>query len=151
MTRAALRVLTPADQADALRLYATLTGDNPLGGAGAFQAVLDHSGTEIWGAELDGRIVSMATLHLMPNVTYSGRPYGLIENVVTLRSHQGRGLGRQVMQAVIAAAWEADAYKLMLLTGRHVGAKGFYEKLGFSDAGKHGMMLRRVPMRQAQV
>ena len=90
----------------------------------------------------------MATLHLLPNMTYGGRPYGLVENVVTLSAMQGQGLGRAVMEAVIAAAWEADAYKIMLLTGKEAGAKGFYYKLGFSNEQKFGMMLRRVEMRR---
>ena len=71
----------------------------------------------------------------------------LVENVVTLQAFQGRGLARDVMTALIKAAWAADAYKIMLLTGRKQGARGFYRKLGFRDDQKHGMMLRRAPMR----
>ena len=89
----------------------------------------------------------MATLHLLPNLTYTGRPYALVENVVTLRAHHGQGLGRAVMQAVIAQAWAADAYKIMLLTGQSNTAKGFYLKLGFDPDEKQAMTLRRVPTR----
>jgi hypothetical protein len=46
------------------------------------------------------------------------------------------------------SAWAAGAYKIMLLTGKSLGAKGFYEKLGFSDDRKHGMMIRRAPARR---
>jgi hypothetical protein len=37
------------------------------------------------------------------------------------------------LNKILEAAWSAGAYKVMLLTGKPLGAKGFYEKLGFSD------------------
>lgn len=146
------RELRPADYADALLLYQELAGDISVAdgdlGKARFRQVLGHSGTTIWGAEVQGVVLSMATLHILPNMTFDGRPYCLVENVVTRRSAQGRGLGRGVMQAVMAAAWAANAYKIMLLTGKRVGAKGFYEKLGFTDDEKFGMVLRRAPRRK---
>ncbi len=51
------------------------------------------------------------------------------------------------MQAAIDAAWAADCYKIMLLTGRTAEARGFYEKLGFGTDEKWGMTIRRVPER----
>jgi hypothetical protein len=46
-------------------------------------------------------------------------------------------------------AWAADAYKIMLLTGRTAGARGFYERLGYSGGDKHAMTLRRAPARKS--
>lgn len=146
------RVLGPDDFDDALALYRDLVGTIPVleGAAGRarFGEILTHPGTVVVGAVLDQRVVAMATLHLMPNMTFGGRSYGLVENVVTRRDDQGQGFGRAVMQDVIARAWAADAYKIMLLTGRTLGARGFYEKLGFGTGDKHGMTLRRAPPRQ---
>lgn len=116
-------------------------------GAALFTQILSDPATVILGAECDGRIVSVATLHLHTNLTYLGRPYAVIENVVTLASQRGKGLGRQVIEAAIARVWAADGYKIMLQTGRGYGAKGFYEKLGFTDQDKHAMTLRRAPPR----
>ncbi|WP_323797327.1 GNAT family N-acetyltransferase [Nisaea sp.] len=142
------RTLRPDDFDDALALYRELSGTRPVAdgdfGRDRFREVLDRDGTAIYGAEMDGSIVSMATIHLMPNMTYGGRPYALVENVVTLKTHQGRGIGRGVMNALIDAAWAADAYKVMLLTGRRAEASGFYEKLGFDGDEKHGMILRKA-------
>jgi GNAT superfamily N-acetyltransferase len=84
----------------------------------------------------------MATLHLMPNMTYHGRPFGLIENVVTLPDARGQGFARAVMMALADTAQDANAYKIMLLTGRDNEAKGFYERLGYNADEKHGMILR---------
>ncbi len=78
-------------------------------------------------------------------MTYGGRPYCLAENVVTLKAYQGRGFGRKVMNALRDAAWEANAYKIMLLTGQDRGTKGFYESLGYKADQKYGMVLRQVP------
>jgi GNAT superfamily N-acetyltransferase len=41
----------------------------------------------------------------------------LIENVVTHAAFRGRGFGKQLLQAVVAAAWQVDCYKVMLMTG----------------------------------
>ena len=80
-------------------------------------------------------------------MTYGGRPYGLVENVVTLAARRGQGIGTLVLEHVINAAWQAGAYKIMLQTGRARGALRFYEGLGFSRTEKHGMILRRMPAR----
>lgn len=86
----------------------------------------------------------MATLHLLPNVTWNARPYGLIENVVTSEPYRGRGLGRAVLESAIAQAWKADAFKVMLMTGQKRDAKGFYDSVGFSSEDKHAMVIRRT-------
>ena len=139
----ATRALTPDDWHDASALYRELADPVPvLEGEPArmrFNDLVAHPGTTVWGAEANGRVVAMATLHCLPNLTYSGRPYALVENVVTLAAHRGRGLGRLVMERAMAGAWEAGAYKIMLLTGTKRGARVFYERLGFRGHDKHAM------------
>lgn len=112
-----------------------------------WKALLHHPGTTVHVAVLEDRLVAAATLHSLPNMTYGGMSYALIENVITARDQQGKGLGRQVMESAMAKAWQANAYKIMLLTGKNRkdgSVRGFYEKLGFSPDEKHGMTLRRV-------
>ena len=148
-----IREAVEADFDQAMVLYGDLVGADKvdLGEAGQnhWRSVLQHPGTKVFCLELGGQIGSIITLHVLPNTTYLGRPYALIENVVTLKSLQGRGLGRQLMQHVIDVAWAQDCYKIMLLTGQHVGDRGFYERLGFSADEKYGMTLRRIPVRKA--
>lgn len=152
MTDVRLRLATLADFEHLHRLYKDLVGTIavPDGDVGRAQMakILDHPGTTVFVADLQGLPVSMATLHVLPNMTFGGRSYALVENVVTLRAHHGLGLGRQVMEHVAQAAWDAGAYKIMLLTGKDLGARGFYEKLGFTAEEKFGMTLRRAPKRQ---
>lgn len=139
-----VRALTAADWPQVEPLYRELTRGPGIGGAESFATVLGHTGTCVLGQDVDGRILAMLTLHLLPNVTYGGRPYGLVENVVTAGVARGRGHGRAVMQAAIDAAWAAGAYKIMLLTGQARGARGFYEAMGFDADHKWGMTLRRI-------
>ncbi len=139
-----VRPLAQSDFEGALRLYQTLTRD-PVSvstSIEAFLAVLNHAGTSIMGAKVNGLLVGMATLHLLPNMTSGGRPYGLIENVVTDTDYRGKGIGRTVLQACVEHAKFEGAYKLMLLTGEGRGAVGFYEKLGFTGYEKHGLIYR---------
>ena len=138
-----VRVLTKSDASEALILYNELTVGPPADDAAAFSFVVDHPGTQVFGA-FEGKVLAaMVTLHLLPNVLWGARPYGLIENVVTRASHQRRGYGQQVMQATVEAAWQAGAYKLMLMTGQGRGATGFYEAVGFSSKDKFAMVMRR--------
>lgn len=141
------RTLSMSDAGQTMTLYRHLVGEQPLASKAAFAALLDHPGTSVWGAFLSDHLVAMATLHVLPNMTQGGRPYALIENVVTHAAHRGTGQGRRVMTAVIDAAWNADCYKIMLMTGRSAEARGFYEKLGFGADEKWGMTIRRVPVR----
>ena len=146
------RLLTPADLEVALRLYRDLVGDIPLPAGDTARArwldVLSHDGTTVWGYDSDVGVVAMATLHILPNMTFDARPYALVENVVTATGSQKLGYGRAVMEHVIETAWQANAYKIMLLTGTELGARGFYEGLGFAGDQKHGMILRRAPQRR---
>lgn len=146
------RKLTVDDYQDALALYNELHVATPVvsgaWGEDRFAQILHHDGTTIFGAVVDGKVTSMATLHILPNMTYDGRPYCLIENVVTHFADQGQGYARGVMDQAVRAAWDARAYKIMLLTGKANDALGFYRKCGFTEDEKYGMILRRSPLRE---
>ena len=137
------RKLTLEDGDQAVVLYNELTVGPPMRGPQAFGPVLMHQGTDVFGAFLGDTLAAMVTLHLLPNALWEGQPYGLIENVVTRQSHQKQGFGRIAMQAALDAAWAADAYKVMLMTGQARGATGFYEALGFSSKDKFAMVIRQ--------
>ncbi len=139
-----VRTLGGEDTEAALSLYTALTFGPKEVSARAFDDVLHHPGTTVFGAEGAGTLLGMATLHLLPNVTWNGRPYGLVKNVATHPDHRRKGIGRSVLQAAISHAWQANAYKVMLMTGQKRGAKGFYEAVGFSSEDKHAMVIRRT-------
>ena len=138
-----IRPLTKADAVNALALYSELTLGPPTEDPAAFQAVLNHPGTTVFGAQVNEQLAAMVTLHVLPNVTWNARPYALIENVITSSAYRRRGLGRDVMQHAIQTAWKADCYKVMLMTGQKRGATGFYQAVGFSSEDKFAMVIRR--------
>ncbi|WP_421782085.1 GNAT family N-acetyltransferase [Kiloniella litopenaei] len=171
-----IRLARETDYAAAVKLYAEFGGDVPGisgdEGLARWREILAHPGTSVIVAADEGKdataggqekgqacdpdpscvpVCAIVTLHVLPNMTYLGRPYALIENVITSQRYRGKGLGRLVMERAIDMAWEAGAYKIMLLTGKgrkDGGAKGFYESMGFSDEDKHGMTLRKLPTRK---
>jgi GNAT superfamily N-acetyltransferase len=95
-------------------------------------------------AEVAGRIVSSCTLAIIPNLTRSARPYGLIENVVTHSDFRRRGIGTRILQSALELAWKQDCYKVMLLTGRKDEATlRFYQQAGFEAGVKTGFVAKR--------
>ena len=95
------------------------------------------------GAYVDGQLVSSCTITVIPNLTRGGRPYALIENVVTHADHRGRGYARAVLQDALAFAWAQGCYKVMLMTGRKDEATlRFYESAGFDRHGKQAFIAR---------
>ena len=143
-----IRKLTARDADAVIHLSHVLNPDVAIADAAYFAQMAARDDLTVMGAEIDKQIVAMATLHILPNMGNGGRPFGVIENVVTLPQFQRRGIMRAVMQQLHDIGWQANAYKIMLMTGRDTGAKAFYEKLGYSGTQKHGMQIRQVPARK---
>jgi GNAT superfamily N-acetyltransferase len=75
-------------------------------------------GSAIFVGEMNASLVGSCTLVVLPNLTRGGRPYGLIENVVTHSQFRKRGIGKRLLDVASRAAWQAGCYKVMLMTGR---------------------------------
>ena len=112
-----------------------------------FAALQKFDGSAIFVGLVDDTAVCSCTLVIIPNLTRGGMPYALIENVVTHESFRGRGFGKLVLRAAVEAAWQADCYKAMLLTGsKKPSPLAFYESAGF-EQNKTGFLVRRHPVR----
>jgi GNAT superfamily N-acetyltransferase len=106
-----------------------------------------HHGSAIFIGAVDGALVASCTLIVIPNLTRGGLPYGLIENVVTHTAFRRRGFGQQILQAAVAAAWQFDCYKVMLMTGsKRPSTLAFYTAAGF-EQNKTGFQIRRIAPR----
>jgi ribosomal protein S18 acetylase RimI-like enzyme len=86
-------------------------------------------------AEVDGRVAGLGYWRRYARPTHS--PHADIEKVAVDPSAQGRGLGRQIMTALITAAREAGVEVLTLdLRGDNLRAAALYESLGFRRYGR---------------
>lgn len=105
-----------------------------------WRELLGRAGVTVFVADHDGRPIATCTLIVVPNLTRSGRPYAVIENVVTRSDFHRRGYGRKVIETALAAAWASGCYKTMLLSGRpeRSGVPAFYESVGFRRGIKTG-------------
>ena len=97
-------------------------------------------------ARANGHLVSTCALTIVPNLTRSARPYGLVENVVTHPDCRKRGIATQVLRYALAIAWERNCYKVMLMTGsKQESTLRFYEKAGFVRGEKTGFVASPAP------
>lgn len=109
----------------------------------AFEEILRSPGLYLFVLERHGTVVATTYLNVIPNITRSASPYAVIENVVVEESLRGTGLGKQIMEETLLAAWNAGCYKAMLMTGsRDPATHAFYESCGFSPDAKTAYLAR---------
>jgi N-acetylglutamate synthase-like GNAT family acetyltransferase len=94
-------------------------------------------------AEENFTIVSSCNISIIHNLTRNGKPYAVIENVITDEKHRRKGIGRMIMSKAIEYAKEAGCYKVILLSSiKRKEAHDFYEKAGFNGNSKKGFEYR---------
>ncbi len=82
-------------------------------------------------AESGGKVVGMLTLQVLIS-TAEGGPVGLIEDMVVDESVRGRGVGKQLLSAMEAWAWDHGLTRIQLLAdSANTGALRFYEREGW--------------------
>lgn len=144
-----IRLATAEDLAGLAVLYRQLQPDDPVLRADTLKANLARfsamPGSGVFIALVEAQIVATVTVAIVPNLTRSGRPFAVLENVVTHADYRGQGFGQTLLAAVIDHAWLADCYKIMLQTGStKPEVLGFYQSLGFTNS-KTGFEMRRAP------
>lgn len=104
--------------------------------------MLANPGMEIWVIESEGKLSASCTLVIVDNLTRGGRPYALIENVVTREDQRRRGFGHAVLRQAIESARAQGCYKVMLMTGaKREEVLQFYEGVGFVKGVKTGFII----------
>jgi GNAT superfamily N-acetyltransferase len=112
-----------------------------------FKRFLLYPGSAILIGTVGDALVTSCTLVVIPNLTRGGKPYALIENVVTHAGWRKRGFGTAVLRAATERAWEEGCYKVMLMTGsKNPATLAFYDAAGFEQS-KTGFQIRRHPRR----
>ena len=147
-----IRAALPSDLEGLAALYPHLNpSDEPISrdlATARLDAINQIPGSTVLLGLLHDELVASCTLIVIPNLTNGGKPYALIENVVTDARHRGQGYGTHILHAAAKAAWDAGCYKVMLLTGsKQPSTLNFYENAGFEQT-KTGFQMRRISARQ---
>ncbi len=109
-----------------------------------WRQMLYRDGVAIFVSAVDERIVATCMLITAPNLLRAGRSHGFLENVVTHPQFRGRGHGRAVVDAALAAAWSKDCYHVLLQSGRQdPRVHRFYRHCGFEPGVRVGYVARR--------
>jgi GNAT superfamily N-acetyltransferase len=106
--------------------------------------MLSRDGLTVFVADGESKIVATCMLITAPNLLRSGRQHGFLENVVTHPDFRGRGYGRAVVHAALAAAWEQDCHHVFLQSGRADPlVHRFYERCGFEPGLRTAYVAKR--------
>ena len=138
---ASVRDATEADLPRLVELLSQLSRDTQRDDAGlrlpesyrtAFEEIKADPRQRLLVTEVDGRLVAVASLVIVPNLTHQGRPYAIVENVVVDAAERGTGYGELLMRHAMELARRAGCYKLSLTSNKErKDAHRFYERLGF--------------------
>ena len=86
-------------------------------------------------AEADGRIVGTVHLVVIPHLSRTCKPSGLLESMVVDEAYRRKGVGAALLREVQHLALEAGCYKLALSSNlARRGAHRFYSRLGWKRA-----------------
>lgn len=142
------RLAQAADLASLLELFRVAevsSSAEPIGKAEQiWLEILSRDGVALFVAAVDARIVATCMLITAPNLLRAGQQHGFLENVVTHPEFRGRGHGRAVVEAALAAAWSKDCYHVLLQSGRQdPRVHRFYRHCGFEPGVRIGYVARR--------
>ena len=101
-------------------------------------AHIDGEVFRVWVADEGGRIVAMGGLVLVdrpPHPRSRRTGEGFVVNVYTLPRWRGRGVGRAVMDALVADARTLGLRRVYLRTSDD--GRPLYEEMGFRDPGNY--------------
>jgi N-acetylglutamate synthase-like GNAT family acetyltransferase len=91
----------------------------------------------------NNEVVGTCNIAIIDNLTRSGRPYGIIENVITAIKYRRKGIGKVLIEKAVELAKINNCYKVILLSSsKRFEAHKFYEAIGFNSNSKKGFELR---------
>lgn len=145
------RLLARRDLAGLLALYRHLHDEPPLspsdpGAIATWNALARDPAHLYMGSFIAQRLASACNAAVIPNLTRGGRPYAVIENVVTAPDHRRAGIGTATMQALIEVCVQRGCYKIMLMSAAgRPEAHAFYAALGFDADAKQAFVYKPSP------
>jgi GNAT superfamily N-acetyltransferase len=109
----------------------------------ALQIILsDDSRARIYVARDEGKVIAMAALHFTTSTAEGGK-VAWFEDCIVRPEHRRQGIGKALLEHVIAQARAEGALRVMLLTdGDNHSAQALYRKSGFRDSAMLAMRLK---------
>jgi GNAT superfamily N-acetyltransferase len=108
---------------------------SPRPSSDLLQGILESirlTGGTVVGAFEQEEIVGTCTVNLCANLSWSGRPYAIIENVIVDSNYRRQGVGSALLLFARNFAQNAGCYKVALMTGsKRLETMRFYENAGF--------------------
>ncbi len=91
---------------------------------------------KVFIALMGSETVGTFSLLILDGIPHNGEPSGLVEYVVTKKEHQGKGIGKAMMQYAFAYCRQRNCFKLVLSSNmKREAAHKFYDSLGFEKVG----------------
>ena len=104
----------------------------PSSYAAAFEEITADAHQQLLVGEIDGDVVATGQLTWVRRLTYVGGLMCVVESVRVRSDLRGAGLGRELMEHVIALGRERGAARIELTTNaQRARAQEFYRGLGF--------------------
>ncbi|KAH0571699.1 Glucosamine 6-phosphate N-acetyltransferase [Spironucleus salmonicida] len=130
-----IRTITSLDVTQLLPLYSQLTNTSQPSQIfiDTFFDALKSPFHNIFVYEIDNQIIGAATLLVELKLTHGGSRVGHIEEVVVDTRYRRKGIGKMLVQHIIAEAKRLGCYKVILDCGNDV--KNFYESCGLKGKG----------------
>jgi len=102
----------------------------------------DPSRARIYVAREGDKVIAMTALHFTTSTAEGGKVAGL-EDCVVNPAYRGKGVGKALLEYVVAQARAEGALRVMLLTdGDNMRAQALYRKLGFAPSSMLAMRLK---------
>jgi len=136
-----IRTATTEDVEDLSRLYLQLIPDAELDSDAMRDAVLrmerEGSGTTVFVAELDGRVVGTLQSIVFDNLVRAPSKRAVLESFVVDETVRGQGVGSTLLEHVMAELKRQGCVKVLLgASPERCGAQRLYDKVGFQEFGK---------------
>jgi [ribosomal protein S18]-alanine N-acetyltransferase len=116
---------------DRVMAIATSLAQAPRWGREAYESALTLDDRRIaWVAEISGMVAGFAVASLVI-------PEAELETMGIAAEWQGKGVGRQLLEALLRSVWERDVTKVMLeVRDSNAAAQGLYRSHGFEESGR---------------
>ena len=102
----------------------------------------EPSRARIYVAREAGTVIAMAALHFTTSTAEGGKA-AWFEDCIVRPEHRRKGIGKALLEHVIAQARAEGALRVMLLTdGDNERAQALYRKAGFADSSMLAMRLK---------